>query len=94
VGSVRTFRDRQLFALVSPLFSQVVIDKVLVHRGLTTLNVLVFGLVTVSMFESLHGGLIGAAIPPDLASPTGATAVRTNRPSKASRREARGMLAI
>jgi subfamily B ATP-binding cassette protein HlyB/CyaB len=36
--------------LVSPLFSQVVIDEVLVHRGLTTLNVLVFGLVTVSMF--------------------------------------------
>jgi subfamily B ATP-binding cassette protein HlyB/CyaB len=27
----------QLFALVSPLFFQVVIDKVLVHRGLTTL---------------------------------------------------------
>jgi hypothetical protein len=33
-----------------------------VHRGLTTLNVLVFGLVTVSMFESLHGGLIGARL--------------------------------
>jgi subfamily B ATP-binding cassette protein HlyB/CyaB len=48
--------------LVSPLFSQVVIDKVLVHRGLTTLNVLVFGLVTVSMFESLHGGSIGARL--------------------------------
>jgi subfamily B ATP-binding cassette protein HlyB/CyaB len=48
--------------LVSPLFSQVVIDKVLVHRGLTTLNVLVFGLVTVSMFESQHGGLIGARL--------------------------------
>src|SRR5712691_5548080 len=31
----------QLFALVSPLFFQVVIDKVLVHRGLTTLDVLV-----------------------------------------------------
>jgi subfamily B ATP-binding cassette protein HlyB/CyaB len=47
---------------VSPLFSQVVIDEVLVHRGLTTLNVLVFGLVNVSMFESLHGGLIGARL--------------------------------
>ena len=42
----------QLFALVSPLFFQVVIDKVLVHRGLTTLDVLVLGLVTVAIFES------------------------------------------
>lgn len=47
----------QLFALVSPLFFQVVIDKVLVHRGLTTLDVLVFGLITVSIFESLLGAL-------------------------------------
>lgn len=31
----------QLFALVSPLFFQVVMDKVLVHRGTTTLDVLV-----------------------------------------------------
>jgi subfamily B ATP-binding cassette protein HlyB/CyaB len=43
----------QLFALISPLFFQVVIDKVLVHRGLTTLDVLLIGLVTVSVFESL-----------------------------------------
>ena len=28
----------QVFALISPLFFQVVIDKVLVHRGLTTLD--------------------------------------------------------
>jgi subfamily B ATP-binding cassette protein HlyB/CyaB len=47
----------QIFALVSPLFFQVVIDKVLVHRGLTTLDVLVIGLVTVSIFESLLGAL-------------------------------------
>jgi ATP-binding cassette, subfamily B, bacterial HlyB/CyaB len=47
----------QLFALVSPLFFQVVIDKVLVHRGLTTLDVLVFGLITVSIFEMLIGTL-------------------------------------
>jgi len=47
----------QLFALVSPLFFQVVIDKVLVHRGLTTLDVLVFGLITVSIFEALIGAL-------------------------------------
>ena len=43
----------QLFALVSPLFFQVVMDKVLVHRGLTTLDVLVIGLSVVVLFESL-----------------------------------------
>jgi len=43
----------QLFGLISPLFFQVVIDKVLVHRGMSTLQVLVIGLVTVSLFESL-----------------------------------------
>jgi subfamily B ATP-binding cassette protein HlyB/CyaB len=43
----------QLFALVSPLFFQVVMDKVLVHRGTSTLDVLVVGLVAVMLFESL-----------------------------------------
>src|SRR3984885_8886568 len=43
----------QLFALVSPLLFQVIIDKVLVHRGLTTLDVIVIGLLVVSVFESL-----------------------------------------
>jgi len=47
----------QLFALVSPLFFQVVMDKVLVHRGMTTLDVLVIGLVVVVVFESLLSGL-------------------------------------
>src|SRR5882724_4610673 len=47
----------QLFALVSPLFFQVVIDKVLVHRGLTTLDVLIIGLLVVSIFESLLAAL-------------------------------------
>lgn len=47
----------QVFGLVSPLFFQVVIDKVLVHRGLTTLDVLIFGLVVVSIFEVLMGML-------------------------------------
>jgi Ca2+-binding RTX toxin-like protein len=47
----------QLFALVSPLFFQVVMDKVLVHRGLTTLDVLVIGLLVVVVFESLLTGL-------------------------------------
>src|ERR1019366_8196712 len=43
----------QLFALVSPLFFQGVIDKVLVHRGLSTLDAIVFGLIVVSLFESV-----------------------------------------
>ena len=47
----------QLFGLISPLFSQVVIDKVLVHHSVSTLDVLVFGLVTIGIFESLMGGL-------------------------------------
>src|SRR6476660_6028344 len=45
----------QLFALISPLFFQVVIDKVLVHRALSTLDVLVVGLVAISMFETILG---------------------------------------
>ena len=45
----------QLFALVSPLFFQVVIDKVLVHRALSTLDVLVVGLVAISIFETILG---------------------------------------
>jgi subfamily B ATP-binding cassette protein HlyB/CyaB len=47
----------QLFGLVSPLFFQVIIDKVLVHRGLTTLDVLVMGLAVITLFEVLLGGL-------------------------------------
>src|SRR5262249_27242581 len=47
----------QIFALVSPLFFQVVIDKVLVHHGLSTLDVLVFGLIVVSVFEVILGVL-------------------------------------
>src|SRR6201997_4438428 len=47
----------QLFALVSPLFFQVVIDKVLVHRTMSTLDVLVVGLVTISIFEAILGTL-------------------------------------
>jgi subfamily B ATP-binding cassette protein HlyB/CyaB len=47
----------QLFALITPLFSQVVIDKVLVHKGWSTLDVLVFGLAVVSIFEVLLSGL-------------------------------------
>ncbi len=42
----------QIFALVTPLFTQVVIDKVLVHNGLTTLDVLAIGLLAIAFFEA------------------------------------------
>jgi ATP-binding cassette, subfamily B, bacterial HlyB/CyaB len=45
----------QLFALVTPLFFQVVIDKVLVHRSVSTLDVLVIGLVAIGLFETILG---------------------------------------
>jgi ATP-binding cassette, subfamily B, bacterial HlyB/CyaB len=41
----------QIFALVSPLFFQVVIDKVLTHRGYSTLFVLVGGLALIGLFD-------------------------------------------
>ncbi|MBN0986203.1 type I secretion system permease/ATPase [Amphritea pacifica] len=47
----------QLFALVTPLFFQVVMDKVLVHKGFTTLDVLAFGFVVVAVFDAVLGGL-------------------------------------
>ena len=45
----------QMFALVSPLFFQVVIDKVLVHQSLSTLDVLVIGLLAIATFETVLG---------------------------------------
>jgi len=42
----------QLFGLVSPLFFQAVMDKVLVHRSASTLDVLVIGLLVLTLFES------------------------------------------
>jgi subfamily B ATP-binding cassette protein HlyB/CyaB len=47
----------QLFALATPLFFQVVMDKVLVHRGISTLDVLVCGLVAVVLFETVLSAL-------------------------------------
>jgi ATP-binding cassette, subfamily B, bacterial HlyB/CyaB len=47
----------QLFALLAPLFTQVVIDKVLVHNGLTTLHVLAVGMLAMTVFEAILGGL-------------------------------------
>lgn len=47
----------QILALISPLFFQIVIDKVLVHKGLTTLEVLAIGLFIVFIFDVAIGGL-------------------------------------
>lgn len=47
----------QLMGLVSPIFFQLVIDKVLVHQSMTTLDVLAFGLAAVLIFETLMSGL-------------------------------------
>ena len=47
----------QVFGVVSPLFFQVVIDKVLVHRSMSTLDVLVVGLVSLTLFEAVLGTL-------------------------------------
>ena len=47
----------QLFGLLTPLFFQIVTDKVLVHKGLTTLHVLAIGMMAVGAFEAVLGGL-------------------------------------
>jgi subfamily B ATP-binding cassette protein HlyB/CyaB len=68
VGAVRKYRGAlgevlvasffvQLFGLMAPLFFQVVIDKVLVHRGLSTLEVLALGLGLLSLFDVVLSGL-------------------------------------
>ena len=47
----------QLFGLATPMIFQTVIDKVLVHRGLSTLEVMVAGLALIALFEALLSGL-------------------------------------
>ena len=42
----------QLFALVTPIFFQLVVDKVLVHKGMSTLVVLIVGMVSLGFFET------------------------------------------
>lgn len=43
----------QLFGMVTPLFTQVILDKVIVHRSLTTLDVLALAFLAVVFFELL-----------------------------------------
>lgn len=47
----------QVFGVISPLFFQVVIDKVLVHQSMSTLDVLVVGLISLTLFEAILGTL-------------------------------------
>ena len=47
----------QIFALMTPLFFQLVMDKVLVHRGFTTLEVLAVGFLALALFDAVMGGL-------------------------------------
>lgn len=47
----------QIMALVTPLFFQVIMDKVLVHQALSTLDVLVVVLVAVGLFEVVLKGI-------------------------------------
>lgn len=47
----------QLFGLVTPMFTQVIIDKVLIHRSLNTLDVLIIGMAFVSIFQAWITGL-------------------------------------
>ena len=43
----------QLFGLVTPLFTQVILDKVIVHRSMTTLDILAVAFLAVTVFELL-----------------------------------------
>lgn len=43
----------QLFGLATPLFTQVVIDKVLVHKSIPTLDVLAAGMLILIVFEAI-----------------------------------------
>lgn len=43
----------QLFGLATPLFTQVIIDKVLMHKSLPTLHVLAAGLLIMIVFEAI-----------------------------------------
>ena len=47
----------QLIGLATPLFFQVVMDKVLVNQALTTLNVIAIGLLGATLFEALLSGI-------------------------------------
>ena len=43
----------QLFGLFTPVFFQIIIDRVLIHRGTSTLDILVIGMLFVYIFQTL-----------------------------------------
>ncbi|MFS8050152.1 type I secretion system permease/ATPase [Rhizobium sp. BR 314] len=43
----------QLFALITPIFFQLIVDKALVHKGVSTLTALIVGMVTLGLFETI-----------------------------------------
>jgi subfamily B ATP-binding cassette protein HlyB/CyaB len=45
----------QIFGMITPLFTQVVIDKVLYHRSISTLQIIMVAYLTVAVFELLLG---------------------------------------
>jgi len=47
----------QLLGLASPFFTQVIIDRVLVHRSASALDVLILGMVLVTLFQNWMGAL-------------------------------------
>ena len=46
----------QLFGLLSPFFTQIIIDDVLVHNSVSTLDIMVGGMAMVMMFQLILGG--------------------------------------
>ena len=42
----------QLFGLASPIFTQVIVDKVLVHKNVSMLNLLLVGMVIIAIFQT------------------------------------------
>ena len=42
----------QMFGLATPLFTQVIIDKVLIHRSASTLDILLLGMLLVGVFQA------------------------------------------
>ena len=47
----------QLFSLATPFFFQIVMDKVLIHRGFTTLDILAVGFIGIALFDALMGAI-------------------------------------
>jgi len=47
----------QLFGLATPIFTQVIVDRVLVHKSTSMLNVLLVGMVLIAVFQSVTAAL-------------------------------------